>query len=63
MELGVEGRRYDGKAEGEVEYLVGLWGGWERLFKRKVQMSMPSFQTANIEDLLCTRHCARYWEY
>lgn len=29
MELGVEGRRYDGKAEGEVEYLVGLWGvGW-----------------------------------
>ena len=40
MQLGVEGRRYGGKAEGEVEYLVGCGGQGKRLFKREVWMSM-----------------------
>jgi len=41
MPLGVEGGRYDGKAEGEDEYLVGYGG--QRLFKRKGWMSTHSF--------------------
>lgn len=36
-QLGVEGGGYDGRAEGEDEYLVGCGG--QRLFKRKVWMS------------------------
>lgn len=40
-QLGVEGGRYDGKAEGEDEYLVGCGG--QRLFKRKVWMRTHSF--------------------
>lgn len=58
MRLGVEGGRYDGKAEEGVDYLVGCGGQGKRPFKRE---STASFRTANIECLLCTRHGC--WEY
>lgn len=41
MQLGVEGGRYDGKTEGEDEYLVGCGG--QRPFKRKGWKSMHRF--------------------
>lgn len=55
VKLGVEGGRYDGKAEGEVEYWGRGGGQGKSLFKREWVCPASKPQTL-IEHLLCARH-------